>query len=107
MKIEKYEMLHGAALAQLTTHPTFTSLNRASPRYGHYLVNDSTRLWTKYSTAEGPRWKFTFSPDEVAHIRDDATSHTDADVEIVFVCGDETICLASLLCCWLCSTTRR
>ena len=107
MKIEKYEMLHGAALAQLTKHPAFTSLNRASPRYGHYLVNESTRLWTKYCTTAGPRWQFTFSPDDVKRIWDDAANHTDVDVEVVLVCGNETICLVPLEICGPSSTPRK
>jgi hypothetical protein len=96
VKIDKYELLHGAALTQLTSHQRFTSLNKASDRYGHYLVNDSTRLWIKYSTADGTSWQFTFTDDDLAHIWCDAEEHTDAHTSVVLVCGDETICLLDL-----------
>lgn len=96
VKIDKYELLHGAALAQLTTDERFTSLNRASDRYGHYLINDTSRLWTKYSTAAGPTWQFTFNYDDVAHIWYDAADHPDSLIHIVLVCGSETICPLSL-----------
>lgn len=96
VKIDKYEPLHGAALAQLTTDDRFTSLNRASDRYGHYLINDSSRVWTKYSSAAGPRWQFTFTADDVAHIWYDGEDHPDSMLHVVLVCGSETICPLNL-----------
>jgi len=87
-------------LAQLTKHDAFTSLNKASDRYGHYLVNGTTRLWTKYRTGSGPTWRFLFSFDEVAHIWYDAEDHPDATVQVALVCGHETICLLSVAELW-------
>jgi hypothetical protein len=96
MKIDKNELLHGAALAQLTKHDAFTSLNRASSHYGHYRVNGSVRMWTKYRSGSGSRWQFAFSYDEVVNIWYDELEYPGDDVQIVLVCGHSTICLLSV-----------
>ncbi len=100
VKIDKNELLHGAALAQLTKHDAFTSLNKASDHYGHYLINGSVRLWTKYRSGPGPAWQFAFSYDEVTSIGCDEVDHPDETVQIVLVCGHTSICVLPVADLW-------
>ena len=66
MKIDDKHLYHGAALAQIIEHPSFTALNRENdmPKSGHYLINHNIHLFIKYSTSEG-EWLFTFKPQDV------------------------------------------
>ena len=89
MQIEKKHKYHGAALAQLVEDRRFTALNKASHHYGHYLVNDATRLFVKYSSKTQP-WHFTFSDDETVRIANDSAGG--GRVFIALVCGDDAVC---------------
>ena len=70
MKIDDKHLYHGAALAQIIEHPSFTALNREShtPKAGHYLINHNIHLFIKYSTNEG-EWQFTFKPQDIKNYR--------------------------------------
>lgn len=62
MKIQEQDRFHGAALTQIVEHKSFKALNRASAKYGHYLVNADRHVFTKYSKATRSPWSFTFQP---------------------------------------------
>lgn len=91
MKIQQQDMYHGAALMQVIEDPRFKALNKAvDGKYGHYVLNNDTRLFVKYSTGSGPEYRFSLSPDDIdAMKKDGASGHR---VFGVFVCGDATIC---------------
>ena len=91
MKIQEKDWFHGSALAQISEHESFTALNKASEKYGHYQVNHNKRVLLKYSSAENGPWQFTFQQDDVEIIADDIN----ADIEsfICLVCGYDTICI--------------
>jgi hypothetical protein len=91
MKIDRKDFFHGAALTQLTEHPSFKALNKADAKYGHYLVNTDRRLLTKHSEKGQPPWQFTFQPDDLETLRSDLASGFKTFA--VLVCGDVSICL--------------
>jgi hypothetical protein len=94
VKIQQQDLFHGAALTQVVEHPSFKALNKAPDgKYGHYVLNSDKRLFLKYTTGDGPDYRFTLSKEEVAAIRkDQAGGHS---VFAVLVCGAETICAVS------------
>jgi hypothetical protein len=92
MALDKYEFMHGAALVQVVNDPAFTSLNKASDAYGHYVINEDRRLFMKYSTARSSRWQFTFHLDEIEAIRADME---DFPTYVGLVCGTDGVALLS------------
>ena len=73
-------------------HKSFTALNKADDKYGHYLINANIRLLVKYSPPSNSHWQFTFNESDVKSICDDMA----ADGISFFgclVCGTETVCL--------------
>lgn len=90
MKIQAQDFYHGAALTQIVEHESFKALNKASTRYGHYLVNADCHVFVKYSSADEGPWMFTFQPDHLEPVR------TVLDIEgcafACLVCGDDTVC---------------
>ena len=86
MKIQEKDFYYGVVLAQLAEHPVFTSINKVTEKEGLYLVNDSKRLLIKYSSLNGPVWRFTFRAD-------DFTVADGHELFFVLVCGSSTICL--------------
>lgn len=91
MKIQQQDLFHGAALMQAVEHPSFKALNKAPDgKYGHYVLNNDTRLFVKYTTGDGPDYWFTLSKQDVAAIRKDQADGYRAFA--VLVCGGETIC---------------
>ena len=90
MKINTKHQTHGAALAQIVEHESFTALNKATDKRGHYQVNHDRRLLTKKAGGDGDEWRFTFTADDLAVLEDDLDNgvHT----FICLVCGDKTIC---------------
>jgi hypothetical protein len=91
MKIQQQDLFHGAALMQVVEDPQFKALNKAGDgKYGHYVLNNDTRLFVKYTTGAGPEFVFNLSDSDVAAIREDeAAGH---NVFLVLVCSDVTIC---------------
>lgn len=94
MRILKQDQLHGAALAQIVKHSAFTSLNKASDDYGHYLLNDDVRIHVKYCAASdvGP-WQFTFHRADLTRLSADLRSPF--RLFVCLVCGASTVCLLS------------
>lgn len=88
MPIDKYEFIHGAALVQVVNHPSFTALNRASERYGHYLINDDRHLFVKYSTSHRSPWQFTFRADDIDAIQAEVGS---SPTFVALVCGRDGV----------------
>ncbi len=92
MKIQEQDFYHGVALTQIVEHGSFTALNKASQRYGHYLVNADRRMFVKYRTNEGTDFQFSFSAAELAGLASDLAL-PNAHVFTALVCGGETVCL--------------
>ncbi len=93
MKVQDQDIFHGVALTQLVEHPSFKALNKASKRYGHYLLNQDRRLFVKYRTNDGLAWQFVFSTSEIRAIKEDQKlkGHT----FVILVCGYSTVCALS------------
>lgn len=90
MKIQEQDLYHGAALTQIVEHHSFKALNRASVKYGHYLVNTDRHVFAKYSKATHSPWSFTFQPHDLQAIHAEITAgHT---VFLCLVCGTSTAC---------------
>jgi hypothetical protein len=90
MKITEQDFYHGAALTQIVEHKSFKALNRASSKYGHYIVNTDRHVFVKYRTASKSPWQHTLSAADVKAI---ATAIESSDkVWLCLVCGDHTIC---------------
>ncbi|MGW3335934.1 hypothetical protein ACWDCL_00450 [Streptomyces sp. NPDC001009] len=66
----------------------FTALNRASVKYGHYVVNHDRHLFLKYNDGKGPGdYFFTFSAEDKQRIASEAALL----VYAVLVCGNEVV----------------
>jgi hypothetical protein len=93
VKVQDLGVFHGIASTQLVEHPSFKALNKASKRYGHYLLNQDRRLFVKYRTNDGLAWQFGFSTSEIRAIKEDRRleSHT----FVILVCGYSTVCALS------------
>lgn len=80
--------MHGAALVAIADSEMFTALNRASVKYGHYVVNHDRHLFVKYNDGKGPGdYFFTFSGEDKQRI----VSEGAPLVFTVMVCGNEVI----------------
>ncbi len=93
MKIQDQDIYHGSALTQIVQHDSFKALNRASSKYGHYLINKDQHVFVKYRTNKRSPWSFTLQPDELEAIAAEIKSK-----KIVFlcvVCGTSTVCALS------------
>jgi hypothetical protein len=90
MKIQEKDIYHGAALTQIVEHPSFKALNRATEKYGHYLVNTDLHVFVKYRKSSRSPYIFTVQPDELNHLGSVISSNN--KVFFCFVCGRETIC---------------
>ena len=88
MAIDYKDFMHGAALVAIADSSAFTALNKASVKYGHYIVNHDRHIFIKYNAGSGPGdYHFTFNGGDKQRIRD-------ADGRAVFavlVCGDEVV----------------
>lgn len=86
--IDHKDFMHGAALVAIADSEIFTALNRASVKYGHYVVNHNRHLFLKYNDGKGPGvCFFTFSGEDKARISGEAAPL----VFTVLVCGNEVV----------------
>ncbi|MGY0069254.1 hypothetical protein ACWZEH_21195 [Streptomyces sp. QTS137] len=86
--IDNKDFMHGAALVAIADSEMFTALNRASVKYGHYVVNHDRHLFIKYNTGTGPGdYFFTFSGEDKNRIRSEPAPLVFA----VLVCGEEVV----------------
>jgi hypothetical protein len=91
MKISENDFYHGAALTQIVEHPSFKALNKATAKFGHFIVNKDITVLVKYrKKARGSSWVFTFSLDDMQTISHDA--RTGKRPYVALVCGDITVC---------------
>lgn len=95
MKIQKHDRYHGAALAQVVKHEAFKALNRASTKFGHYLVNTDIHLFIRYLTSSSSPWQFCFEPEDIQMLNE--TMGNSQKVFLCLVCGDKTICALEAL----------
>ena len=91
MKIKDKDWFHGAALTQICEHESFTALNKASEKMGHYQINHDKRILVKYSSFERGPWQFTFRADDVETISEDIDAEQQSF--LCLVCGYNTICM--------------
>ncbi|MDU6306512.1 MAG: hypothetical protein E6579_07605 [Clostridium sp.] len=91
MQIQPKDSYHGSALTQIVEDPSFTALNKADEKYGHYLINSNIRLLVKHSTAQNSPWSYTFQPDDLRVLATDI--QTGAKTFACLICGSKTICL--------------
>ncbi|MGW2353239.1 hypothetical protein [Actinacidiphila glaucinigra] len=86
--IDHKDFMHGAALVAIADSGMFTALNRASVKYGHYVVNHDRHLFVKYNDGKGPGdYFFTFSGEDKQRITTEAAPL----VFTVLVCGNEVV----------------
>lgn len=90
MKLQEQDRYHGPALVQIVEHQSFKALNRASTKYGHYLVNTDRHVFVKYRTKRKSPWQFTIQPDEIKALR--AAVGSGNYVYLCLVCGQTTVC---------------
>ncbi len=90
MKIQEQDRFHGAALTQIVEHKSFKALNKASDKYGHYLINTDRHVFIKYRKAESTPWSFTVQPEELRAIAAELVAGP--TVYLALVCGSVTIC---------------
>jgi hypothetical protein len=90
MQIQEKDIFHGAALTQVVEHKSFKALNRATTKYGHYLINTDRALFVKYRKPNKSPWQHTFSEDDVAAIATEIEKNN--AVFLCLVCGTTTVC---------------
>jgi hypothetical protein len=89
MAIDHKDFMHGAALVAIADSQGFTALNKASSKYGHYIVNHDRHVFIKYNDGRGPGdYHFTYSAGDKERIRLVTGA---SEVFSVLVCGDEVI----------------
>lgn len=96
MAIDKKDFMHGAALVAIADSSNFTALNKASVKYGHYIVNQDRHVFIKYSTqprANTSTYAFTFDAEDKRRIADQIARG--GKVFVVLVCGDVVITLVT------------
>lgn len=94
VKVQEQHLFHGAALTQVVEHPSFKALNRASAKYGHYLINTDRYIFVKYRkpsrNGRTDSWTFQLQPSELRTIERAVAEHD--KVFVTLVCGATTIC---------------
>ncbi|MBM7856171.1 hypothetical protein JOC37_002604 [Desulfohalotomaculum tongense] len=92
--IDEYHYYHGAPLAIISQHPSFSSINK--PTYTKsrsiYLLNHNKGLYIKHSTAGQMQWRFSFSPEHQEEIRDLFDKYPDSTF-IILVCNNTICCI--------------
>jgi hypothetical protein len=89
--IDKQHFYHGAALIQLLDHSHCNSINKF--RMG-FIVNDKTYVFLKYTTKNRSPWRFTFSEDDISHVRNE--NRNNGNLFIVLICGGDGICTINI-----------
>jgi hypothetical protein len=93
MVIDHKDFMHGAALIAIADSNDFTALNKASVKYGHYVVNHDRHIFVKYSDGTGAKdYSFNFQKSDKAQILRTAPG---GHVFAVLVCGNEVITAVS------------
>jgi hypothetical protein len=90
MKIQDQDFYHGAALTQIVEHESFKALNRASRKYGHYLINTDRHIFVKYRKSKKTPWLFTIQPDELKALG--TVLLAGHKTYLCLVCGSTTVC---------------
>jgi hypothetical protein len=87
MKVQDKDIFHGPGLVQIVEHPSFKALNRGSPKYGHYQINNDRHVFAKYSSGKKSPWQFTFQPDDLEAVR-----RAGEKTFTMLACGHNTVC---------------
>lgn len=89
MSIDHKDFMHGAALVAIADSEEFTALNKASSKYGHYVVNHDRNIFVKYNDGTGRgEYAFTYQSADKKQLIETAPGGL---VFVVFVCGNEVI----------------
>lgn len=87
--IDHKDFMHGAALVAIADSDDFTALNKASVKYGHYVVNHDRHIFLKYNDGSGPgTYHFTFTASDKQQLQQPKGP---ARVYSVLICGDEVV----------------
>jgi hypothetical protein len=93
MKIQVKDIFHGTALTQIVEHPSFKALNKADNKYGHYQINNDTRILIKHCSSENSPWTFNLNKEDInTLIGDISFNHRSY---LCLVCGKISVCLLS------------
>jgi hypothetical protein len=90
MKIQEKDIYHGSALTQVVEHDQFKALNRATEKYGHYIINADRTIHIRHSTARRSPWTYTIKEHDCEIITEDIDAGK--TVFIVLVAGSSTVC---------------
>ncbi len=60
MKTKEMDLYHGPALTQIVHHDSFKAINKATTKYGHYLVNTDRHVFVKYRKNPSSRGSIRF-----------------------------------------------
>ena len=100
MKIQDKDIFHGSALTQIVEHPSFKALNKASEKYGHYLINTDQHIYVKHRSSPekrkkdtGEHWQFTLQEEEKQIFQEESKQFS--RLFLCLVCGSKTICTLS------------
>lgn len=86
---------HGAALCAIADCPQFTAVNKASSKYGHYVLNHDRDLFLKYCSKRSDDYGYAF----VVNGSDFAAMlgcHDRDRTFLVLTCGEEVVTALSL-----------
>jgi hypothetical protein len=88
--LSKISFFHGSALIQILNHACYKSVIKYREIGGSYLINNSIKIYIKYSQEKLPPWRFTFSKE---HILETISMHNEGgNLYIVLVCNEDGIC---------------
>lgn len=94
MKVIAKELYLGAALTQIVESFGFVSMRKASHTVGHYEINDSRRLFVRYTKSERGPWSFSFRPRDLELIQEELGSGLPFFLGLV--CGNTATCLLTV-----------
>ena len=100
MKIDDDHMYHGAALLQITEHPTFTAINSmevsGQRSRSAYRINDSIGIFLKYASKPSRalgEYPFTFASSHLQELDAIASQAANTFIALVCVKDREIACL--------------
>ncbi len=101
MAIQKEQLYHGAAFAQIAEHKQFTAINALKIKdrtcKSAFLINDSTVVYLKYCVKpKGPADEYVFNFDKKHRVDLQAIAGSYAKVYLALICvKDQLICAPS------------
>ncbi len=99
MKIDDNHMYHGAALLQITEHPTFTAINSmdvsGQRSRSAYRINDNLGIFLKYASKPSAlgEYPFTFASSHMEELAAIASQTANTFIALVCVKDREIACI--------------